>query len=780
MFERFFDRLDEATAREQFVPAAAMTMEESQSNAAAAYVHARMLMAAGDVEQAERALDHVIQLEPAFASTRLALAELLIRRKAWQEADACLKALEKSNKEAAELYRMHLLKGIVADALSERGAAEAAYLRAAELAPHDPKPLYRLSLLYERAEDRQECESVYRRIVTRVDPSFAPAREKLVILLLNSDRRQEAEKFFRGFAKLGIDDAAAGRCKAMFNLADNRATDGTKRLEDYRADLWRLLEDYPDDQATLVALAMSYLATGHYDSAIVQAERAVEIDPTDIRAREIKATLESRLLRFEAAADTIRSLLEDRPRDFAYSQQLMELSMNVGDYDTVIKVLRELIARDDLRAGRGLLTAQLFELLQLDGRDEEAIELARQWLEEAPGDNQRREAYMATLNDAERYDEAIAKLREWLAEDPGNARLRRTLISLLQSADRQVEAQQQVLEWMARTPDDVDLNRMLIALFWANEEWDAAVELARICAELPETEAFYEDLLAKTYIYAKRYNRAIELLKQRASETQTIAAYSDLIALLIQAERLIEAEQIASKILMPELVREEQKRRYDPALIVAMRQYLSRIYQLLGRNDDAIQQLEAIHRITPNDPGINNDLGYTYLEANTNLDEAERMIRMAVGELPRQPAYLDSLGWLLYKRGRFEEGVIYLQRAVDFSDSGDPVMYDHLGDALYRAGRHKDAEAAWREAARLCEPESGRTNSPEDEAVAEAVRRKLAQLAADEPVQTAALVGESTSTTQPSSRPAKSAASTDAPEPDAADDAARPPDAPID
>lgn len=777
-FERFFTRLDSMFARERFVPVSAMLSEKNASDACAVYLHGRILAAAGALDEAKTELKRALGLKPPLACAGLALADLFIRAKAWTAAQDCLEELEKTHADTAGMYRLQLMKGVVHGALGDRAEAEAAYLRAAELAPREPEPLYQLSILCERAEDRRQCEAIYRRLLTSVDPRFVPAREKLVILLLNSDRREEAERFFDDFADLGITDPAVGRCRAMFNLADNKTDDGAKRLEDYRADLWRLLEDCPDDAPTLISLALSYLATGDYESAAVQADRAVALNPQDVRAREIQATLDAKLLRFDAAAATIRGLLEDRPRDVAYYQKLMEFSINVGDYDTAIEVVRTLMSREDLRAGRGLFIAQLIELLLMDKRDDDAVREAKAWLDEDPADGPRREAYVTTLGSAERYDEAIEAVQCWLADDPGNARLRRSLVSLMQSAERYVEAEQQVLAWLERTPDDIDLNRILIALFWAHEEWDAAVEVAQTCAELPESGSFYEGLLGQTYVFAKRYDRALELYRKRAGETQAVAAYRDLIALLIQADRLIEAEQIASKILLPELARQEQNRPYDPALIVAMRQYLSRIYQLLNRNDDAIQQLEAIHRLTPGDPGINNDLGYTYLEADMNLDEAEHMIRMAVAEQPRQSAYLDSLGWLLYKRGRFMEAVIYLQRAVDFAAGGDPVMCDHLADAFYRAGRTVDAGDAWREAAELCEPGKGRSLAPEDAELAENIRKKLAQLAADEPVDVASLAGKSRQpTTQSTSRPADDGPPNAEPEPEGD---APPPEAPQD
>ena len=53
---------------------------------------------------------------------------------------------------------------------------------------------------------------------------------------------------------------------------------------------------------------------------------------------------------------------------------------------------------------------------------------------------------------------------------------------------------------------------------------------------------------------------------------------------------------------------------------------------------------------------MNNDLGYLYAEQGKNLEKAETMIRKAVADEPENSAYLDSLGWVLFKRGKAQGG----------------------------------------------------------------------------------------------------------------------------
>jgi len=72
------------------------------------------------------------------------------------------------------------------------------------------------------------------------------------------------------------------------------------------------------------------------------------------------------------------------------------------------------------------------------------------------------------------------------------------------------------------------------------------------------------------------------------------------------------------------------------------------------------------------------------------------MIGRALQLDPNNGAYLDSLGWVLYKRGNFSEARKYLRQAVDSGNRPDPVVLDHMADVTYRAGDLKEARALWK------------------------------------------------------------------------------------
>ena len=135
-------------------------------------------------------------------------------------------------------------------------------------------------------------------------------------------------------------------------------------------------------------------------------------------------------------------------------------------------------------------------------------------------------------------------------------------------------------------------------------------------------------------------------------------------------------------------------------------------FGLLSRKIDlASEQLQQLLAKKPDDPTYNNDLGYIWADNGMKLDEAEKMIRKAL-ELDRMRrqadpkldpdndrdngAYLDSLGWVLLKKGNFKEAKKILLEATEDKATQHIEIFDHLGDAYMALGEKSEALAAWR------------------------------------------------------------------------------------
>jgi Flp pilus assembly protein TadD len=90
-------------------------------------------------------------------------------------------------------------------------------------------------------------------------------------------------------------------------------------------------------------------------------------------------------------------------------------------------------------------------------------------------------------------------------------------------------------------------------------------------------------------------------------------------------------------------------------------------------------------------------VGYSLVERGEMLEEALSMIQRAVAVQPTAGYIIDSLGWVQYRLGYYQDAVVQLERAVELMTT-DPVVNDHLGDAYWAVGRKAEALFQWRRA----------------------------------------------------------------------------------
>jgi Tfp pilus assembly protein PilF len=197
--------------------------------------------------------------------------------------------------------------------------------------------------------------------------------------------------------------------------------------------------------------------------------------------------------------------------------------------------------------------------------------------------------------------------------------------------------------------------------------------------------------------------REYEIALKNASKLQpaNIDIYRGLGALYLQQNKLKEAENTYRLIL--DLHSPDAEAHF----------YLANIYDKLKMKDKVIEELKRCIEINPVYHEALNYLGYLYVEEDKNLDQAETMIRKALEMQPDNGAYIDSLGWLYFKRGKLQEAVKELQRASSLLE--DPVIYDHLGDAYFKLDDYENAKASWQKSLKL---------DPKQDNVEKKVKRK--------------------------------------------------------
>jgi tetratricopeptide (TPR) repeat protein len=167
---------------------------------------------------------------------------------------------------------------------------------------------------------------------------------------------------------------------------------------------------------------------------------------------------------------------------------------------------------------------------------------------------------------------------------------------------------------------------------------------------------------------------------------------------------------------------------YDTALSILDQENASSWFILYARGisherlqnwDQAEADFRAALALNPDRPEVLNYLGYSLVEKQIKLDEALGMIERAVAARPDSGYIRDSLGWVLYRLGRYDEASAHMEQAVALMPV-DPVVNDHLGDVFWAVGRYLEAEFQWKRALSFVDPED-----TDSEADPDRIRRKL-------------------------------------------------------
>ena len=115
-----------------------------------------------------------------------------------------------------------------------------------------------------------------------------------------------------------------------------------------------------------------------------------------------------------------------------------------------------------------------------------------------------------------------------------------------------------------------------------------------------------------------------------------------------------------------------------------------------GRTDAAIAQLEGLYRDRPQDGAISNALGFILADHDRDLPRAQRLIAAALKAEPDNPAILDSMGWLQFRRGMLQAALPLLERAYRLDQDGD--IGAHWGEVLWALGDKTKARETWNRA----------------------------------------------------------------------------------
>ncbi|PWG62693.1 tetratricopeptide repeat protein [Spiribacter halobius] len=683
---------------------------------------AEVELARGRARAAGRAYRKILEQSAGLASARIGLARTLLARDAREEAE---RELDRALQANAESPAAHYLLGLLRLRQERFDDAIASLQAALSAAPEHTGALFYLGAAH-FAEGSYEQASRYLQQVVRQRPALDRARTLLRASEARLAGRDERGPESISFADLEVeaeltDDsatepgavgdaadggaAAASRVDAQAGgsspdaLPGTDADSGVERIAgngelgvalaeavellrggapaDARERLKGLRERYPDDARLPLIDGLSHLSQGNEAAAEEALTEALGLDPEQVTAHQGLATLALRAGDVERARAHYDAALGAAPGSLPTQLALFELARRTGDADSARRWVEQ--ARQDNPDSP--VAAALYALvLASDGELNEALEVTEAALEDAPADEALGLLHGDLLLQMERENEAVVAYERALTRNPESVRGYLKLAgaySVIGDGQAVRAALQAALDVQPENP------AIILALATQASRQDQHERALELTSRLPDgTEGMTDSLVvthAEILLRAGRADESVAVLEK------ALTAFPDsrAVRLALSQVQWQRGDRAAA--------RETLERWLDgqPADGPAWRVLGDR---RLASGDE--RGAEAAYRraleADPDDWRALNNLASTIGERAPQ--EALEFARRAHEQAPESPFVQDTLGWLLVRADRPEQGLELLVSAADQLQALPTVRY-HLAEALVANQQPQDARS---------------------------------------------------------------------------------------
>ena len=470
------------------------------------------------------------------------------------------------------------------------------------------------------------------------------------------------------------------------------------------------------------------------DAAALNAAQVwVDLEPEDMEARQIIAAMFIRHGDAVAALGHLEYVLANEGEESGNRLRMIaNLLGREEDRITALVVMEQLVQK----VGDNIDALLAYALLSIRAEHlDKARDAMNRIVKHTELSSNVAMAYLAVLQKQDKLPEAIDWLEHMLSLNPEQFGLRLILARLLADANRYEEARVQFTLLTEEQPDNTDIIFALALLsLQASRSDDAETYFKKLLVlETREDEAyFYLGQIAES---RDQLDIAITHYRAMTGGANYFAAQLRL-ALALSASGNVEdgLEHLSNVTVQDDeqglnLVRARgemltEHDRFDEAMAAYDKALAGDVYntellytramlaEKMGRIDVLERDLRTIISEEPENAQALNALGYTLADRTERYEEALALINQALELTPDDFYILDSMGWVLYRLGRLEEAVEYLEEAREIRN--DPEVAAHLGEVLWVMGDQDGARDVW---------ESALRDTPNDKKLLDVIKR---------------------------------------------------------
>lgn len=650
-----------------------------------------------DLAGAYREYIRAADLLPNDVHAQLAAGQILLRAGQFEDAKARANkaiALDAKNVDA------EILLGNAMAGLKDLDGAIAEYQDAIALDPAKDSAYANIGTIQVVRGQKDQAEASFRKAVT-VAPKSLPARLALANFLWASGRAPDAESTLKDALALDPANLTANRALGTFYMSSNRA----KEAEPYYQAIARSANTTP----AILGLADYYAVTKRIpDARRVLDNLAAKNNDGYAAAITRLAALDASEGQRAQAESRLNDLLAKKPKEMSARLLLSRLFAADGKSDDALKEATSIVTDEPTSTAAASAYLLIGRIQASHDRPEDAIVAYKEAIKRQSQPLAADAALAGISLRAGAFDEAATYSQQALAIQPNNpgllalhvrvlvaqgktsqakdeiARLEKrypnspTVLNLLaaeQVTDGQVEAARaSYVRAATLAPNDLESLTGLVRIDLATGRSQEA--LARVEAALKGLKPSGEFLMVAGRVYASAGNlpKAEEMLR-KAIETEParLEGYGLLGSLYVAEHRLADAEDEFRRVTT------------ENPRSVAAGTMLATILEGENKGPDAEKEYKAVLAVDGQAAVAANNLAWIYVASNRNLDEALQLARTAARHLPDDPHVNDTLGWVYFRKDMAAQAVPYLEASVKTNPT-DPTTHYHLGMAYVGTG----------------------------------------------------------------------------------------------
>lgn len=436
----------------------------------------------------------------------------------------------------------------------------------------------------------------------------------------------------------------------------------------------------PDDARPYLLLGNIHFEQGRDADAIDRLQKAIELAPEQQEAHLRLGVAYARSGDSEQAVAVLKKFLQRKPDSLMAGLTLARVYREIGLSARAVEVYRELMER---RPDIDAPYLELSSLYQSQGELAEAVAILRQALEQNPANNLLRLRVVRLLVAARSYREALQELDLVIRQHPEGAEGYRLRGLILMEQERWPEAENAFSRALSLAPGSDRIRFYLGTVYERQQQWQKAYQ---VFGDIESDNDLYADAtshMAYLLHRMKRIDEALALLKERLPNLPPKAELYSFYSTLYQEQGDIASAQS---------VLEEGLNRLPQS--ADLHYHLGLLLESEGKREAAVAIMLKAIELNENHAEALNYLAYSFAEQGIRLDEALKFAQRALA-LNNSGHILDTLGWVYFKLGRFNEARPELEAAATLL-ADDAIVQEHLAD-LYRELRlYERARRAYR------------------------------------------------------------------------------------